>query len=239
MASRVRSESGHINLLICNAGMSGPTLEALKPRYTLADFVNYAWGSSMEDFNATYNLNCTAVFYTVLAFLELLDEGNKKKNYLKSQVIATASTASFLRVPRAGYAYTSSKTAVISLIKSLSTFCVPWGIRFNAIAAGRMMLLPRPPFPSGVFLFVLTQAGILVFPSEMSEIMFKPYIINKEKKITEEGVFSRSYQPAERAGSIEDMAGTTLYMASRAGVFLNGSVMLVDGGKLATMPATY
>jgi hypothetical protein len=30
-----------------------------------------------------------------------------------------------------------------------------------------------------------------------------------------------------------------LYMASRAGAFLNGSVMLVDGGKLATMPGTY
>lgn len=90
----------------------------------------------MEDFTATYTLNCTAVFYTVLAFLELLDEGNKKKNYLKSQVIATASTAAYLRVPRAGYAYTSSKTAVVSLMKSLSTFCVPWGIRFNTIAAG-------------------------------------------------------------------------------------------------------
>src|SRR5580700_9612824 len=81
MAARVRSEVGYINLLICNAGMSGPTLEALKPRYTLSDFVNHAWNSSMEDFNATYNLNCTAVYYTVLAFLELLDEGNKKKNY--------------------------------------------------------------------------------------------------------------------------------------------------------------
>jgi NAD(P)-dependent dehydrogenase (short-subunit alcohol dehydrogenase family) len=142
MAARVRSEVGFINLLICNSGMSGPTLEALKPRYTLSDFVNHAWSPSMEDFNATYNLNCTAVYYTVLAFLELLDEGNNKKNYLKSQVIATASTVSYLRIPRAGYAYTSSKTAVISLIKSLSTFCVPWGIRFNAIAAGCKMHFP-------------------------------------------------------------------------------------------------
>ena len=73
----------------------------------------------------------------------------------------------------------------------------------------------------------------------MSEVMFKPYIVDKTKKITEEGVFSRAYQPAERAGSVEDMAGLTLYMASRAGAFVNGSVMLVDGGKLATMPATY
>ena len=89
------------------------------------------------------------------------------------------------------------------------------------------------------FYIEANQSINIVFPSDMAEVMFKPYIINKEKKVTEEGVFSRSYQPAERAGSIEDMAGTTLYMAGRSGAFLNGSVMLVDGGKLATMPATY
>jgi NAD(P)-dependent dehydrogenase (short-subunit alcohol dehydrogenase family) len=92
----------------------------------------------MEDFNATYGLNCTALYYTVLAFLELLDEGNKQKKYpnCKSQVIATAANAAFLRIPKVGYAYTSSKAAVVSMVKSLSTFCVIWGIRFNAIAPG-------------------------------------------------------------------------------------------------------
>jgi NAD(P)-dependent dehydrogenase (short-subunit alcohol dehydrogenase family) len=78
-----------------------------------------------------------------------------------------------------------------------------------------------------------------VFPSELSEVLFKQYIIDKTKNLFQEGVFSRAYQPAERAGSEEDMGGLMLYMASRAGAFLNGSVMLVDGGKLATMPATY
>lgn len=90
----------------------------------------------MADFTSAYEINCTALYYCTLAFLELLDEGNRRKNYLKSQVIATASTASFLRHPRAGYAYLSSKAGVISMVKCLSTFCVPWGIRFNAIAAG-------------------------------------------------------------------------------------------------------
>jgi len=138
IAAKVKQETGYINLLITNAGRSGPMLDTLKPRYTLSDFVAHAWSSPMQDFTDTYGLNCTALYYTVIAFLELLDEGNKKKNYSggKSQVIATASTASFLRNPRAGYAYLSSKAAVISLIKSFSTFCVPWGIRFNAIAAG-------------------------------------------------------------------------------------------------------
>lgn len=78
-----------------------------------------------------------------------------------------------------------------------------------------------------------------MFPSDMSEVLFKQYIIDKSKTLFEEGVFSRAYQPAERAGSEEDMGGLMLYMASRAGAFLNGSVMVVDGGKLATMPATY
>ena len=78
-----------------------------------------------------------------------------------------------------------------------------------------------------------------MFPSDLSEHLFKQYIIDKSKSVTQEGVFSRAYQPAERAGSIEDMAGLTLYLASRGGAFVNGSVMLVDGGKLSTMPATY
>ena len=137
MAQSIRDEVGYINLLIANAGVTGPMLESLKKNYTLKDFVEHAWATPMEDFTSTYHTNCTALYYTVLAFLELLDEGNTRGNYMKSQVIATASTASFLRHPRAGYAYLSSKAGVISMIKALSTFCVPWGIRFNAIAAGR------------------------------------------------------------------------------------------------------
>ncbi|KAL8745113.1 MAG: hypothetical protein Q9190_002719 [Brigantiaea leucoxantha] len=216
MAERVKEEVGYINLLIANAGMSGPMLESLKPRYTMQDFVEHAWSSPMSEFNDTFGLNCTAVYYSILAFMELLDEGNQSSGYQggKSQVIATASTASFLRHPRAGFAYLASKAAVASMMKTFATFCVPWGIRFNAIAAG-------------------------LFPSDIAETLFNKYIIDKSKSLTEEGVFSRSYQPAERAGSVEDMAGLTLYMASRAGAFVNGSIMLADGGKVATMPATY
>ena len=137
MASHIRNDVGFINVLIANAGMTGPMLEDLKPRHTLSDFVQHAWKTPTADFTDVYGLNCTALYYSVLAFLELLDEGNKSRYQGgKSQVIATASTASFLRHPRAGYAYLSSKAAVISLIKCFSTFCVPWGIRFNAIAAG-------------------------------------------------------------------------------------------------------
>lgn len=45
--------------------------------------------------------------------------------------------------------------------------------------------------------------------------------------------------PAERTGSEEDFAGLILFMASRAGAYLNGETMITDGGRLAQLPATY
>ena len=56
---------------------------------------------------------------------------------------------------------------------------------------------------------------------------------------TKTGAFDKSQFPSERIGSEEDMAGTILYMASRAGAYLNGNIMLIDGGRLGTLPATY
>lgn len=45
--------------------------------------------------------------------------------------------------------------------------------------------------------------------------------------------------PAERTGSEQDIAGTVLFMASRAGSYLNGETMITDGGRMAQLPATY
>lgn len=45
--------------------------------------------------------------------------------------------------------------------------------------------------------------------------------------------------PAERTGSEQDIAGTILFMASRAGSYLNGETMVTDGGRLAQLPGSY
>lgn len=66
-----------------------------------------------------------------------------------------------------------------------------------------------------------------------------PFQIDREKDLTEEGAFSRALIPAERAGSREDLGGVLLYLASMAGSYVKGSVILVDGGKLSNVPATY
>lgn len=79
ISSSIRAEVGYINVLIANAGAMGPMLKDLKPRHTLSDFVAFAQQTPMQEFTDTYALNCTATYYTVLAFLELLDEGNKAR----------------------------------------------------------------------------------------------------------------------------------------------------------------
>ena len=41
--------------------------------------------------------------------------------------------------------------------------------------------------------------------------------------------------PAERTGSEQDFAGTVLFMASRAGAYLNGETLVSDGGRMSQL----
>ena len=43
--------------------------------------------------------------------------------------------------------------------------------------------------------------------------------------------------PLQRMGDEQDMAGTVLFFASRAGAYCNGVVTTVDGGRLGNFPA--
>lgn len=45
--------------------------------------------------------------------------------------------------------------------------------------------------------------------------------------------------PEERFGDSQEIGGTIVYLASKAGAYCNGLVMLVDGGYLSNKPSTY
>ena len=53
------------------------------------------------------------------------------------------------------------------------------------------------------------------------------------------GPVSPAMVPMERFGTVEDMGGLILYLASRAGAYANGGVFLSDGGRLGLFPSTY
>ena len=45
--------------------------------------------------------------------------------------------------------------------------------------------------------------------------------------------------PEKRAGDELDATGAVLFLASRAGAYVNGNVLILDGGRLGMMPSTY
>lgn len=58
------------------------------------------------------------------------------------------------------------------------------------------------------------------------------------EKMTPEEMATR-ISPLGRPGNAEDMAGCILWLASKAGAWLDGMVIVTDGGKLSVGPSSY
>lgn len=212
-AARVRAEVGYIDVLFANSGVIHANTSVLGPgkNPSIKELQSGLFEPSMEDFTKTLHVNVTGTFYTVLAFLDLLDEGNKRAVVpQKSNVLITTSVAGYSRSPAAGFSYGASKAAAAHMAKQLATMLAPHKIRVNTIAPG-------------------------FYPSEMTNKM--PWMQGVNPR--DEGSVDVAIVPLERTGSEEDMAGAALFLMSKAGGYIDGNVLLTDGGRLSTMPATY
>ncbi|KAI2627739.1 NAD(P)-binding protein [Hypoxylon sp. NC1633] len=204
--AEIKSAIGYVNVVVANSGILGPTNEKMPASPSLADFRSYLIGQDAAEFTNTYAVNTTGVYNTVIAFLELLGEGNKRCNFKqKSQVIATSSIGAYNRSPVAGYAYGGSKAAVVHMMKQFATGLVPFDIRSNVIAPG-------------------------FYPSEMTAH------IEQQNKPNE---WPKEVVPAQRFGDAEDVAGAILFLTSKAGAYVNGNVLITDGGRLGIVPSAY
>ncbi|KAG6812497.1 hypothetical protein H0H92_002496 [Tricholoma furcatifolium] len=247
VADTVRTRHGYIDLLINNAGIarnlyahplpspspshptsftgppSPPASPALGPMIpSIKAFQSALWDTgSPEDFAETFATNVTAVYYTTVAFLDLLYQGNVRKQrlavqtgsgiprppYHTSQVLSISSSGSFrLDSKILSPSYTLSKSACTHLGKLLANLLAPWGIRSNILAPG-------------------------VWPSEMTTNPLPDFKLDP-------AVLADSI-PLRRTGTEEDMAGAILFLASRAGAYVNGAVWLVDGGRIGSVASSY
>lgn len=132
---QISAETGFINVLVANAGQTGPRHNFTGS--TIDEFQAELWKPDMSEYVDTFAANTAGVWYTIVAFLKLLDEGNKKGNVSQSsQVISTGSVGGFNRKTQGNYAYAQSKAALTHLTKQLATRLIPYGIRSNMIAPG-------------------------------------------------------------------------------------------------------
>lgn len=108
-------------------------------------FQSVLWDTgSPEDFADTFATNVMAVYYTTVAFLDLLHQGNMRRRrlefrppYQTSQVLSVSSSGSFRIDGKVlSVSYTLSKIACTHLGKLLGNVLAPWGIRSNVLAPG-------------------------------------------------------------------------------------------------------
>jgi len=148
----VAAAHGYVNLVIANSGVPGP-LAGYDPSLSVSDLRKKLFeGVEPDAMTAAYHVNATGALFTILAFLELLDEGNKRAvagdgfgkpdkegaevPSVQSQVIVTASISAYMRGRWSAPSYVGSKAAVLQLSKQAASMLSPYGIRVNALAPG-------------------------------------------------------------------------------------------------------
>ncbi|KAK5712558.1 hypothetical protein LTR17_017939 [Elasticomyces elasticus] len=215
-ADEVASQIPFVNTVIACSGAQGPTVTDIPKDRTpsILELHEFLWKPSMEDFDEAFHVNSTGMFYTMVAFLPLLDAGNTHSlsstvgTTVSSQFLVIGSIGAYSKKPGMGFAYAGSKAAAILMVKQIATLMVPYNIRANMLNPG-------------------------IYPSDMSAAFLAG------KDATQPGSLPQSVVPSMRAGSGEDMAGAILFMCSKAGAYINSNVINSDGGRLAIVPSTF
>ncbi|KAK9460099.1 uncharacterized protein V1516DRAFT_678958 [Lipomyces oligophaga] len=216
VTEKIKAEAGKVDVLVVNSGVMSEATHDFTPeiKADVTKLREFWMAKSQEEWARTFSVNVTSVFFTTVAFLELLDAANKARTSASeptAQVVITSSIGGFMRVTPFAFTYNASKAATTHLGKMLASFFTDYDIRVNMIAPGM--------YPSSM------TGGKVDGMDETNKVHLQP--------------IPKSVIPLGRAGDDEEMAGTILYLASKAGAYCNGSVMVTDGGRMCSFPSTY
>jgi NAD(P)-dependent dehydrogenase (short-subunit alcohol dehydrogenase family) len=204
----LEQKEGRLHILVNNAGQVGPSFDSKAPEYQNAENLGkLLFSQDPEGWTKVHQANTFSIYFVTAAFLGLLDKGSRDTEGYTSCVINITSVCGLTKLSQEHYAYGSSKAAASHLTK---VFAAELALRKIPVRVNA--IAPGP------------------FPSEMTGGGIDPKDIDK---------FTCGLVPlpVHRSGTDEEMAGTALFLASRAGCYMLGQEIAVDGGFLAVNPS--
>ncbi|KAG4436016.1 hypothetical protein IFR05_008493 [Cadophora sp. M221] len=184
LVKEISKKEKYINVLVCNAGISGPKAEPESEKATELKETLFK-GESFEEWEETFNTNVSGVYFTTVAFLPLLQAGGESHGHLSASVIVISSMSGIMRHAQGHFSYNAAKGATVHLSKLMSYEFKKAGIRVNSIAPG-------------------------YFPSEMTTGESDR---DQKSEIPDGKMREKGHVPAKRAGSDEEMAQGILFLA--------------------------
>ncbi|KAF9782573.1 hypothetical protein IL306_010773, partial [Fusarium sp. DS 682] len=117
----IADADGFVNAVVTSVGIVGDTsVSSIAASQSVARFRAAHWAIDPQSFENIFRVNLISTYYTIIAFLELLDEGNKRGITPQlSQVIAISSIGGFSRTSSTGFGYSTSKAALHHLMEML------------------------------------------------------------------------------------------------------------------------
>ncbi|KAK1623799.1 putative short-chain dehydrogenase [Colletotrichum phormii] len=206
LARDIEEQEGCLDLLVSNAGIRRDPFEPCDVLTTdVLELQNSMASSSQRDWEDTFTVNVTAHYYLAVAFLPLLRKATKPDDDGRPGS----------REGRGAVIITSSCASMHNVTNvDLTSYAA------SKAATDHLVRLLAAKFRGFYIRVVGLNPGF--FPSRMNPI-------GKEGN-----VFSALFDkvPAKRAGQEEDIAGAVIYLASRAGSYVDGINLCIDGGRI-------
>lgn len=224
LVAYVAAHEDHVDLLVSNAGIRRDPPRACDVLTApLAELQASMWSSLPADWAASFAVNTTAHYFLAVAFLRLLAAASQGPaqgtghRAGRGSVVITSSCASMHNATNVDLtSYAASKAATDHLVRLLAAKFARFYVRVNSINPGCMFPCVKENGGGRA------DANGSVVPSKMNPVG------------AEGNMFSSLFDkmPAKRAGDEDDIAGAVLYLASRAGSYIDGINLCIDGGRI-------
>lgn len=201
MYQELASKEKYINLLVASAGVSGE--KAIPDAEKATDMKKRLFDNeTFEGWADTYTTDVTAVYFSTVVLLPLLQAGTETHGHLSASVIVISSMSGIIKDAQGHFSYNAAKGGTVHLSKLMSAEFQKLRIRVNSIAPG-------------------------YFPSEMTA---KESDEQQKSELPDEKIQEKGHVPHGRAGSDAEMAQAVIFFTKNS--YVNGQILAVDGGVL-------